>query len=460
MLTMILSMVLVAYVAYAATVTIRPDGAGANSGWTNNGCSAGSSEWQCVDEDPASTSDYLSATGTAKETVTFSDTGLTTQSVNSVTLFYYAMQHNSANNACFEAVVRSGSTDYLAGTQMCASSSWSYLNHAYSTNPATGSAWTISEVDALQAGMKGLNPNGGGRVAQVYAVVDYVPLACADDLDNDNDGLTDLDDAGCSSAEDDTETNASLICDDGTDASNDRDTLADFRLSGGDPGCTSATDDSEVDGMCDDSVDDASDSDSLADGSDAGCSSTSDQTEANGACDELADNDNDGLVDFPNDPGCTSYSDSSELGTAQCDNGVDASNDADSLADFRLSGGDPGCASATDSSEIDGQCDDLTDNDGDGTRDFTSANFTVDPECASYADIEYDCSDSDGGNFPLVQGTASGSFGGIPFSNPDICADSTTLTEYYCSPFTAISANINCVNATQGTTSCSSGVCI
>ena len=351
-LTLLMSMVFVSS-AFAETVTLRPNGQGYRTGWTNVGCSSGSSEWQCVDEDPASTSDYLYATGTGKETFTFSNTGLSSQSINSVTMNYYAMQHNSASNSCFEAMTRSGGTDYLAGTQMCVGSNWSSVNQIYSTNPATGSAWTVSEVDALEAGMHGKNPNSGGRVAQVYAVVDYTPIITA--------------------------------------------------------------------------------------------------------CNDGSDNDNDGLTDYPNDAGCSSSNDNSELGTAACDNGVDESNDADALADFRLSGGDQGCSSVTDTNERDGACDDLLDNDLDGTIDFTSVNFTADPECGSYADVEYECSDTDGGFTPLVQGTVSGSFGGTPFSQTDFCVDSTTLTEYYCN-YNWASQNVNC--ALNTTTQCVNGACV
>ena len=175
--------------ATSNTVTIRPDGAGYRKGWANVGCSSGSSEWQCVDEDPADTSDYLKTSGTRKETFTFDDTGLADETINSVTIYYYAKEHNKQANSCFEAMTRSGSTDYLAGTQMCVGSSWEYVSHTYTTNPATGSAWTVAQVDALEAGMHGLNPDGGGRVAQVYAVVEYEEAGITDSCSDTDGGL-------------------------------------------------------------------------------------------------------------------------------------------------------------------------------------------------------------------------------------------------------------------------------
>ncbi|MBP6865927.1 MAG: peptidoglycan-binding protein [Candidatus Pacebacteria bacterium] len=70
-------------------------------------------------------------------------------------------------------------------------------------------------------------------------------------------------------------------------------------------------------------------------------------------CMDGIDNDNDGKIDFPTDPGCTSAGDSTENtdgggggGTALCADGID--NDGDTKIDFPA---DTGCTSATDTSE-------------------------------------------------------------------------------------------------------------
>ena len=168
------------------------------------GCSSGTNEWQCVDEALANTGDYLYSTGNNKETFTFSDlSGVLT--VKSIMLNYYASRYSSSD-ACFEAMIRSNGIDYSSGVQKCLGSSWATVYQSYTTNPATGSAWTIAEVNALEAGMKGLDPNGGGKVSQVKAVVSYIPSACADGIDNDNEGLIDYpSDPGCSNIDDNSE---------------------------------------------------------------------------------------------------------------------------------------------------------------------------------------------------------------------------------------------------------------
>jgi hypothetical protein len=104
-----------------------------------------------------------------------------------------------------------------------------------------------------------------------------------------------------------------------------------------------------------------------------------------GACANGLDDDMDGLIDFPDDPGCASAGDPDESGDpappAECDDGED--NDVDGFTDFPE---DPGCGSIFDDDEGDDsgpnlpQCGDGRDNDRDGLVDLE------DPGCASLAD--------------------------------------------------------------------------
>jgi hypothetical protein len=198
-------------------------------------------------------------------------------------------------------------------------------------------------------------------------------LVCDDGVDNDGDGLVDLDDPGCESTDDSSEQSTSLICDDGID--NDGDGSVDLE----DPGCATPDDPSEI-GECQNGIDD--DGDGSVDLDDPGCRDAADASEYSdtGECDDGTDNDGDGLVDL-NDPGCESPDDLSEQSTSLvCDDGVD--NDGDGLTDLTE---DPGCDSVTDLTEIDDSgalvCDDGLDNDGDGLIDFGE-----DPGCGSVTD--------------------------------------------------------------------------
>jgi len=161
----------------ATTLTIRPTSQGLYHAWNNVGCSAGVNEWQCVDENPASTVDYLwSTTSGAKETFNFTDTGLTTEKIYSVDVYYYAKRYSSSR-IYFASLIRANSKDYSSGGNLYAYSSYYYTKKSFDKNPATNSSWTVSDVDNLEAGMW-LNPAtssyfNGAYIAQLYADVDY-----------------------------------------------------------------------------------------------------------------------------------------------------------------------------------------------------------------------------------------------------------------------------------------------
>ena len=100
-----------------------------------------------------------------------------------------------------------------------------------------------------------------------------VVTACNDGVDNDGDTLVDLQDPGCETMDDDTETSPLLVCDDGLD--NDGDGSTDAQ----DPGCASVLDVSELSDV---------------------------------ECDDGLDNDGDSQIDYPDDPDCFNSADTSE----------------------------------------------------------------------------------------------------------------------------------------------------
>src|SRR3989338_4239182 len=167
----VLTLMMISVVS-ADTLIIRPNAKGYYSDWTNYGCSPGQSEWQWVDEDPADTADNLYISLKDKyESFAFQDTGFTNEVINKVTLSFYGQYYNSIRYR-FQPLIRANNINYL-GSLKSLTSSYAYYNETYTTNPATGSAWTIEGVNALEAGMKSYSSNYGGRIAQVYAVVDY-----------------------------------------------------------------------------------------------------------------------------------------------------------------------------------------------------------------------------------------------------------------------------------------------
>lgn len=117
-------------------------------------------------------------------------------------------------------------------------------------------------------------------------------------------------------------------------------------------------------------------------------------------CDDKEDNDNDGKIDFGNDPGCKDKNDndeSDEKPEPQCNDGKD--NDNDGKIDFP---DDKGCKDKNDNDESDEkpltQCNDGKDNDGDKLKD------KKDPGCHSDGDVDneksYDANDNNEGDEP------------------------------------------------------------
>jgi hypothetical protein len=199
--------------------------------------------------------------------------------------------------------------------------------------------------------------------------------ACSDGEDNDRDGQTDWSDTNCTSPLDNTE--GERACADGKD--NDSDEFVDFP---DDPGCSSAEDNSETDSAappaCANGLDDDGDGaiDYLRGMGDRGCVSAADGNErqADGAtCDNGLDDNGSGGTDFPADAVCPSMISDAEM-TPACSNGID--DDLDGYADYSaVAGGDPGCISATDTSEraapnSNYTCDNGLDDDMDGVADF------------------------------------------------------------------------------------------
>jgi len=88
-------------------------------------------------------------------------------------------------------------------------------------------------------------------------------------------------------------------------------------------------------------------------------------------CSDGIDQDGDGKFDFPQDTGCASAADPSEL--PDCSDGLD--NDGDTWIDYPA---DPGCGAGTHVRE-NPQCNDGLDNDGDTLIDL------ADPQCSGYA---------------------------------------------------------------------------
>lgn len=130
--------------------TLSPDGNGAQTAWTN--------DYTAVDEFSYNSADFIETNSTSQtETYTCSNINATysTYNVKAVAVAMRASNDSGSAVNDLQAVVRVSGTDYTSsnlsftkdGTEQSKQNVWN-------TNPATSAAWTQSEVNALEVGVK------------------------------------------------------------------------------------------------------------------------------------------------------------------------------------------------------------------------------------------------------------------------------------------------------------------
>lgn len=239
-------------------------------------------------------------------------------------------------------------------------------------------------------------PGGGG---------DNGKPECNDKMDNDGDGFVDLVDTGCRNKRDRDETNC------------------------GDDVCEG-------------------DESTFTCSRDCGSPTTE--------CNDGLDNDGDGTVDYPNDPGCTSLSDTDETncGDGVCEGGETVSSCSSDCVPAELCGNNVIEGSEVcDGTDLDGQnC---------GSQGFSGGILNCNSACTGFDTsgcFGNTCGDTDGGYNLNVRGTISGEQDGDSFTHTDFCIDSSTIVEYYChSVIGPASLTDNCL--VNETVTCLNGAC-
>jgi len=130
-------------------LTLFPNGAGNYTQWTP---STGSN-WQNVDDNPPNgDTDYNStSTATNKDTYALSDITLT-GNVKGIQVLAM-MRKDDAGSRSSRLLIRTASTDY-SGPTVGHSDNYVYLRNVWQNNPNTSAAWTVAQVNALEAGVE------------------------------------------------------------------------------------------------------------------------------------------------------------------------------------------------------------------------------------------------------------------------------------------------------------------
>ncbi len=171
----------------------------------------------------AETADSTNATGAKWRRVNF-----TTDSIDETTL---SLSWVGGGNMLFSVFESSSNTRlaYIDGTE---NPKQTTLNLQTDTDYHAG-VWVTGGVADFEF-----------VITETFEITPPPVTQCNDEIDNDSDGLVDLQDPGCEDAQDDDETDPVVIlaaCEDGID--NDSDGLVDLQ----DPGCEDAQDDDETD---------------------------------------------------------------------------------------------------------------------------------------------------------------------------------------------------------------------
>lgn len=131
-------------------MTLRPDADTAQKDFTPD---SGSDNYARVNESPmdGDTSYVTSSTDAAEDLYTLSDLPITPASITAVQAIVAAKKDDAATRGI--STVLHGSTDTV-GTAKGLSTSYLVIADLYETNPETSAAWTASDVNGLEAGMK------------------------------------------------------------------------------------------------------------------------------------------------------------------------------------------------------------------------------------------------------------------------------------------------------------------
>jgi hypothetical protein len=126
-------------------------GAGNSTQWSPSS----GSNYTCVDERPASDSDFVSTDSVDQlDLFTASDLAGDIEAIKCVQVVARAVQEGAPTPQNVQLAVRSGGSNYFSGDKAVPLTTPADLFHIWETDPDTASAWTESGVNALEIGVK------------------------------------------------------------------------------------------------------------------------------------------------------------------------------------------------------------------------------------------------------------------------------------------------------------------
>jgi hypothetical protein len=131
-------------------VGIAPSGSGASAQWTP---STGSN-YACVDEIPASDTDYVATNSVDQlDTYAVGDLGAAVDTVKCVQVQARCVKEGAPTPTNLKLATRISGTDYLSANKAVGTTAAALCN-LWETSPATSAAWTLDEVNGCEIGFK------------------------------------------------------------------------------------------------------------------------------------------------------------------------------------------------------------------------------------------------------------------------------------------------------------------
>jgi hypothetical protein len=173
-----------------------------NSDDSNTGAFTSSQFWSKVDETSADDSNYITGVTDTGGRCTFGSSSFSIPSNAVITDLTIYFRHKRADwgTAKAGASIKAGSTYYDNLGMVTPGDNWTTSNYTASTNPDTGLAWTVADINGtgshpLQGfGVSSNDFNPNVRFSMVYAQVNYtVPIDASNGLDiafSDDNGTT------------------------------------------------------------------------------------------------------------------------------------------------------------------------------------------------------------------------------------------------------------------------------
>lgn len=136
-------------------VLLTPSGSGTTNNWLNSGSVSGSANYLYVDDFPSdSDTTYVYASGSSvgdQDQYALSNfTGGTATSIIRIFPEARAKMTTSGSDAIKIGYFPSGGTDQLSGSMLLSTNYSAFIGTSASANPATGLAWTIDDLNALE----------------------------------------------------------------------------------------------------------------------------------------------------------------------------------------------------------------------------------------------------------------------------------------------------------------------